>query len=744
MKIILPLVTIFYLLIFTQSQDIIYAVDTVFEYLDGEGLEDNEYQEILGNLSKIFADSYAFNDIAKKPPQPSFDKNYFTAVDIQDKLKKIETKDINMYEFYQKLTNALGDLKDSHIQMYFEDNSFGDFYILSPFQYVIGEYKGKPRMFATCINQNYLKYFDSYNEIYEFCVQYYNLPIKSINGKDPFEYISNFGGKLAATKNIHGTFTFKMNFNNDVSLRDYPLTAEELNQLVCVFEGDADTITIKTSYRLHSEINIEQENNLRALGTGRRVRRKYKNQLNERKKEKMDKRKSRKNKLFTENKLRNLATEIIWNYDVEDIFKCYVDETNKINVYYVNSFEPTDRTKFKNAIKSCVELFDKNTNPILVVNELNNGGYISLAQLFMGVLSPLMPINLFKGRLRMTDGITESNELEQYLNSNLTSINTCKKQTFQDLLKEKVTPNYSTNQLSQMFFINNASIHDEIENMRQSMKNKRKPTEILVLTDGYSFSAAGLYIKYLQKMGGAIVVGYFGNPYNNAEFDSGQSPSPIFTSSLLNIFNKNENTFLVKEYNILLEFPGIQTFYGLDDKDVPLEYEVTPVDQRIKIYSEFDENSYQTFMDESNSLFKNITNKCYPSNKNLIKISKDCDSSFKNNYTHGGYLCKDDGTWSNECIAAYCELGYSFDKNKRKCIKDVCSSIPIPEIIDDEEEQKSGNEDGGSSNIVLIVVIVIVILLIIFIVVFLVLHCKKEKLRSDSIEYNKEATDMGI
>ena len=51
------------------------------------------------------------------------------------------------------------------------------------------------------------------------------------------------------------------------------------------------------------------------------------------------------------------------------------------------------------------------------------------------------------------------------------------------------------------------------------MKNKRKPTEILVLTDGYSFSAASLYIKYLQKQGGAVVVGYSGNSYDDSIFD---------------------------------------------------------------------------------------------------------------------------------------------------------------------------------------------------------------------------------
>jgi hypothetical protein len=229
-----------------------------------------------------------------------------------------------------------------------------------------------------------------------------------------------------------------------------------------------------------------------------------------------------------------------------------------------------------------------------------------------------------------------------------------------------------------MFYLNNANIHDEIENIRKNMKNKRKPTEILILTDGYSFSASAFYIKYLQKMGGAIVAGYFGNPYSSEVFDSSQSPSPIFTAGLLNDFNPNENIKLNKDYKIILEFPGIQSFYGFDDKDVPLEYEVTPVDIRLELYSGFDQSSLQNFIEKSKNILDNIKNKCFSSNKNLIMFNDECDKSFKNSFTHGGFTCNEDGEWSKECVASYCDFGYSFDQKNKKCIKDVCSSIPIP------------------------------------------------------------------
>ena len=182
-------------------------------------------------------------------------------------------------------------------------------------------------------------------------------------------------------------------------------------------------------------------------------------------------------------------------------------------------------------------------------------------------------------------------------------------------------------------------------------------------------------------MGGAIVAGYFGNPYSSEVFDSSQSPSPIFTAGLLNDFNPNENIKLNKDYNIILEFPGIQSFFSIfsiDDKDVPLEYEVTPVDIRLDLYSVFNQYSFQNFTKSSKTILNDIKNKCFVTNKNLIMFNDECDKSFKNSFTHGGFTCNEDGEWSKECVAAYCELGYSFDQKNKKCIKDVCSSIPIP------------------------------------------------------------------
>jgi hypothetical protein len=362
----------------------------------------------------------------------------------------------------------------------------------------------------------------------------------------------------------------------------------------------------------------------------------------------------------------------------------------------------------------------------------------------MGILSPLIAINLFKGRIRITEAFQKNQELLDYISSNLTNINNCKNASYEDLLEGKVKVNYSETFLTKAFYITNSTIHNKIEEIRGKMKNKRKPTEILVLTDGYSFSAAGLYIKYLQKIGGAIVAGYYGNPNSKFIFDSGQSPSGLFTSGILSIFNKKENEYLKNNYNIKLEIPGVQTFYEVEDKNVPLEYDVTPIDLRINIFKEFNDETYFLFINESLHVFNN--NKCY--SNNVIKFSEDCH--FENNYTHGGYACnKDDQTWSNTCVKAYCDLGYSFDNKKNKCIKDICTSIPTPDEKEEdekkegEEEEKKGEEEeaeegkSDSNTTIYVVLFTIIGIIVVFIIVFVVIHCSKKKLYSSSIDFSK-------
>ena len=724
---------ILYLLYFNvkSEEDVyFYTIDEVFEYIDSQSLDTDEYQEILDNLIKLFKNSYAFYDIAKNPPQPYED--YHSIVDIEQRLKEIDINDISKYEFYRRIASALSDLKDSHIRILFNDNvtDFGEFYLTSPFEsfdikpYEDEEGNEEPKIFISCLDDSILEdYFDDGVNLRRICDEYSDIiPIKTINGIDPFEYVANFGGDFFATKNPHGTFSYKIGGDNSFSLLDclFDFTDEESQILKVVFDDDEEIETRyvfsseKYIYEDDSDENFEGDNNYgRNLNSmnlkKKKFHKKYKKvrskKLNAKEKLKkqrlINKIKNKKIQKTEKNKsnLRNLLYS--WDFkSEEEIFKCRADYELDINIYYISSFTPKDKQNYIDVIKKCVELFDQNEFPILVINELNEGGSIPLSQLFMGILSPLIPINLYKGRLRMTETITKNPALINFLNENLTDINTCKNMTYESLIENQVTVNYSETNLSQMFYVSNASIYHEIEKIRLTMNNKRKPTEILILTDGYSFSAASLYIKYLQKMGGALVAGYFGHPYINDVFDSSQSPTPIFNSELLNIFSPEENKILFEKYYMDIEIPGIQTFFDIEDKNVPLEYEITPVDNRIEIYSQFDEdnnNNYLTFVSVANEYLELFNQNC-SDNKKMIKISEECDSQFEDKHLHGGYICGEDGNWLDICVEVYCDLGYTLDKNKKKCVKDICSSIPIDDEEEEDKEEEIKEEEKEEEN----------------------------------------------
>lgn len=65
--------------------------------------------------------------------------------------------------------------------------------------------------------------------------------------------------------------------------------------------------------------------------------------------------------------------------------------------------------------------------------------------------------------------------------------------------------------------------------IKKAGKSKR-PTDIIIYTDGFSFSATSMFIKGFQNTGGAIIVGYNGNPKLSDDlFDASQSPTNVIT-----------------------------------------------------------------------------------------------------------------------------------------------------------------------------------------------------------------------
>ena len=86
----------------------------------------------------------------------------------------------------------------------------------------------------------------------------------------------------------------------------------------------------------------------------------------------------------------------------------------------------------------------------------------------------------------------------------------------------------------------------DIFDIREKMKNIRKLTDIIIFTNGFSYSATSHFIKSTQLLDGAIIVGYEGNPQIES-FDSSQSPSAVSSTD-------NMNDDLSKEHRLTNQF----------------------------------------------------------------------------------------------------------------------------------------------------------------------------------------------
>ena len=201
----------------------------------------------------------------------------------------------------------------------------------------------------------------------------------------------------------------------------------------------------------------------------------------------------------------------------------------------------------------------------------------------------------------------------------------------------------------------------------------KRPTDIIVFTDSYSFSATSFFIKGLQEIGGAIIVGYYGNPKVPGKFDASQSTSGDGYFDNTDIENNfNEVGFQSIGITVIESFN-----YTCQNKNpIPREFLVKPVDERVNISELYDDSKYDKFIEKAKEIFKkyNEEKKCNKDNPYLLfePNDKECYKIENDSYAHGGYECnKDTGEWSNLCKPFYCDIGYYFDVVRGKCIKDL-------------------------------------------------------------------------
>lgn len=719
-----------------NSQNI-YTKEDVFNYFNSIDIPEETLDSVKNVIADTFEKLYAFNEILKNPPQPEFDNNYFEKLDFQEKIKSINTKNTNFYTFYQELMKILAIIGDLHISIDFDSN-FDKIGFIPPITFILKKVDEKPKIFST-LNMLISQFFNiipNFDKIQEIITKNSNVSIKYINGEDPFDFISNFGNDYSKLKGPHGNFRWKYYIISNVGydFMKFPFSMDELADLSIEFEN-GEKLSIEYIYM--SPLNLT------SLETKDITKKNIKNFITKFKDKKNLDKGFIQNELFKYNKkfFEKFKININQNNDLspdvifENFFFCKVDNKNQLNTFVISSFYPKDskeKDKFEKEMFKCIDLFDNNNYPIAVLMFLNAGGWLDLSKSLLELISSKYTFNVY-GAMRKTEIFNDPNFLNNLKDFYFRDYENGEKINSTNFAEKQFEINYGDNIKDNYYgpYILLGQIREILNNYKKKIKNKRNPTDILVYTDGFSYSAAAIFIKYLNYNGGGITSGYFLNPnLENKTFDMGLSPSPIIKNMWY--IGESKNT-------ITIQVPLVQTFYNPYNLTCPLEYEITPVDEMANLYiTSLDQGEYDDFVNKSLSIFKKYKTYCNPKNKKLVFVTDKCDGKFKSSYTHGGYLCGDDGKWTETCVPSYCDIGYIFDHINQECIVDVCS-----EQSNSQDDEPSGNDSKSYFKTVILIVVPVIIAIIL--IILLIICIKRRKKNNKEIEsVNKENLTEGL
>ena len=629
--------SILYILILSQDIEYIkYTFDEVVNKINDVPYNTTDYDNIILNILEALENHYVFFDIAKVPPID------IEPVDLVSKFKSINTQNITFYEFYQQVSKIIISLKDIHTKVYFF--KFENFTFNGPLDYKIRTKNNTNKLYAEPLEMS-KKFFPQ--ELIDQINEFKNYSIIKINGKEPFDYIQNFGMQILKDKHAQFTYNFKIFNANKFDI--YPFSKEDLENITITYENGR---TLSFDYIILEKKQLSKEFSKYYL------KEKEKYFIVEPNIFQIEYEFSKRKNI----EYRNLQTNY-WDYDF-GILKLKIENEKKVNVIIQTSFQ-FDYNNGIEQFKKIMEAINSNNYPIIIVEIFNGGGITPFPEIFQKIIN--FDINNIK--YKFSNRITDLNK-EALSNNNVVSLN-CETKKLKDYFSKEKIDKYSNevnHKRTEEFIYKETEFYYSYYGSIK--RQKRKPTEIIIFTDGFSYSCTSTFIKYLQNYGSAIIVGYLGNPSNetkNEKFDSSQSPSSV---NQLNQFNSKYYSNLLK-YNITMSITFQESFSDnyQDNNSIiyPLEYMKFPIDERVNIYNLY----VSDFINEGLNIIEKYKKECNSDNKKLLLLNDSC--KFENDsHAHGGFQCGNDGKWSNVCVPSYCDEGYIFDTFYRKCIKDEC------------------------------------------------------------------------
>ncbi len=625
-----------------------YSQKEVIQLINNIIVTEEEYNQIISKINEVLSDYYIYIDILKNPPE-GFDK-----IDIIEKLKSINTKNILYYDFYKNISTILYSIKDYHLNFIF--NNINQYTYLSPIYYEIKTEENVNNLYLR-LSKN-IEYFNDKENLKEKILKCNNKKIKAINGINKFDYIQNFGN-FQFIRDEQAQFSFNLKYIEKGYLNYYFFKDEELEKIKIEFEEGEPFefsyifLTINNTskeFKSYYEKEMERYKKIRFKPTIIDIEEKY-----------------LKSKNLTKEKLNET---IIWDIIIEGEtgeLKFRVDNKNKVNVFYQNTFDFVINEQLIEKLNKISNKTHENDYPIILIESNNEGGDLQ----FPILLEKLINYKLATSKLILS--YKYSNKMENYFPDEAYIMNSSKcekisKKNFKKNIKVVDYGNGINHIITETIKISIKTNDSSIINFNQKRRNA---TQIIIFTDGLLFSSGSLFMNNIQESGNAIIIGYNGNPSNkkkDIKFEASQSPS--YTNYNID----DENIKYLKNKNIIVQsITCIESFSDIylsrNYSFIPREFDKNLIDERSNIFGEYNDLKYDNFINESNRFFNQYINNCNDENLNLVLLNDSCD--FSNKYSYGGNTCQN-GIWSGSCRITYCDEEFEYNTYLKNCKTEKC------------------------------------------------------------------------
>ena len=432
-------------------------------------------------------------------------------------------------------------------------------------------------------------------------------------------------------------------------------------------------------------------------------------------------------KSFLEEKSQLLKAneQIKWNKEIKNkngqSIKCRIESDKQMNIIYQSTFSfDTDDEIFEainEVLIECFANFYTNDYPIVIIENMKGGGNTLICDYLIALVNLNKPLTEYSS-------YRNNEDVKKYIGSiqGYRTVDTCDLKKGDYFFDKYEIDDYGVDEHGQKIKHNRTQIFSAtatnrtiIEMVKGYLKTKiRKPHEIIIFTDGYSFSATSDFIKTTYLAGGAIIVGYNGNP-NYETFDSSQNPASVLSTTDLN--TTDEVSKAIEDLGFTLSFTYKEYFdINYEGKtQIPLEFQIHEIDERFEFYDKYYDDYYNDFLEEAHYIFEKYKTECNPKNKRLLFITDEC--VFDDKLMHGGYECGNDGKWSKTCVPSYCDNGYIYDKKTNKCIEDICLKI-------EENNDSKSKENSKEATATFIASMVFFGLFVIALILYIILLCK--------------------